>query len=73
MTRYVLKPMNKTFAGVMAGASIVLAGFLALLSLVALVLGQVELSWDGAWFVLRSILLIGLYIFSFRYFRARAR
>lgn len=65
--------MSKTFAGVMAGVSIVLAGFLGLLSVLALLLGQVELSWDGAWFVLRSILLIGLYIFSFRYFRVRAR
>lgn len=68
-----MKPMSKTFAGVMAGVSIVLAGFLGLLSVLALLLGQVELSWDGAWFVLRSILLIGLYIFSFRYFRVRAR
>jgi hypothetical protein len=67
------KPMNKTFAGVLAGVSIVLAGFVGLLSVLALLLGQVGLSWDGAWFVLRSILLVGLYIFGFRYFRARAR
>ena len=65
--------MNKTFAGVLGGMSIVAAGFVGLLSVLALLFGQVELSWEGAWFVLRSILLVGLYIFGFRYFRARAR
>ena len=65
--------MNKTFGGVLAGMSIVLAGFVGLLSVLALLFGQVELSWDGAWFVLSRVLLIGCYIFGFRYFRARAR
>ncbi|WP_276307993.1 hypothetical protein [Arthrobacter ruber] len=40
--------MNETFAGVLAGMSIVLAGFVGLLSLLALSFGQVELNWDGA-------------------------
>lgn len=73
VTRPAVKPMNTMFVGVMAGVSLVLAGFLGLLSLVKGLLGQVELSWDGAWFVLRSILLIGLYVVSFRYFRAPGR
>ena len=65
--------MNKTFAGVLAGTSIASAGVIGLAFVVALLLGQVELNWNGAWVVMRVILLLGLQVFIFRYFLARAR
>lgn len=64
--------MNKTLAGVLAGISIALAVIVGSLSILALLFGQVSFDWDGAWFVLRGILMVVLYSFGFRYFRARA-
>lgn len=68
-----MPPLNKTLAGVLAGVFIGLAGFVGLLSVAALLASQVNPDWDGAWFVLRSVLMVSLFIFGFRYFRARAR
>jgi hypothetical protein len=73
MSRYVVKPMNKTLAGILAGTSIATAGVLVLLFALALLLGQVEMSWDGARGVVMAILLIGFQVLLFRYFLARAR
>lgn len=65
--------MNKTFAGVMAGVAITLAVLLTLLTVLALLFDPIQGGWSYVWFLLRSVLLVGFFIFSFRYFRARSR
>ena len=65
--------MNKTFAGVMAGVTITGAVLLALLLVLALLLGQVQFSWGDAWTLIRGVFVLALLIFSVRFFLARSR
>jgi hypothetical protein len=73
MSRPAGAPVNKAFAEVMAGVAITLAGLIALGTVLAMLFNPMQWGWDYAWFLVRSVLLIGFLVLSFRYFLSRSR
>jgi hypothetical protein len=73
MTQTSRPRINRTFAGVLAGVSIGMAGIVGVLAVLALLLGQVSSGWEGVRFVLIVGFLVAVCLFNFRFFRARAR
>lgn len=64
--------IDKALARVLAGISISLAVIVGLALVLALLANLLGFDWFGAWFVVRSILWVGLFVLGFRYFRAQA-
>lgn len=64
---------DKALARVLAGISISMAVIVGLALVLALLSNLFGFDWSGAWFVVRSILWVGLFVLGFRYFRAQAR